>query len=489
MPHFKLSKPKLMTMLTHDEMQEIHATSLDILEQVGIMTNSQRIIQTFRANGADVQPREGSIKIPDELVKEALKKVPKETRLYGRGSKNELTLEHGRVYFGLGGTPLGQIVDLESGKPRSSTKKDVEDATRLGDSLQNYAFIMSIGGAFDTPHKTQHLHELEGVFANTEKFVVWALPGAYNAKQAILMASVVAGGMEELRRKPILSCYSESISPLKFSTENEDLIEFAAAGMPIFFTGCPMLGVTGPATVGGTYSLGNAETLAALTLSQFVNPGTPFVYGPGVGVADLRNLRFSFAAPEYAMGHIIQSQLAEFYQIPTFGWGGCSDSKIADTQAGAEAMFMSMMSAMSGTNMIHCCGYLSGSEYGSMEMAVICDEVAAMIYRLLDGMDVDKESLALDVVREVGPKGNYLNRKHTRAHLKNEVFVPKLFDRDNERIWMSKGGKNIREVAKARVYKLLDEHRPTPLPEDTKAALARIVREADETLSKGTAES
>jgi len=394
MPDSTWLRPKLLSMLTHDAVQEIHATSLDILEQVGIMTKSQRIVHTFRDHGADLDPEDGSIKIPNELVKDALKKVPKETRLYGRNPSNELILERGRVYFGLGGTPLDQIVDLESGKPRASTKKDVEDATRLGDSLRNYAFIMSIGGAFDAQLGTQHLHELETVFANTEKFVVWALPGAYNAKQAIKMASVVVGGMEELRRKPILSCYSESISPLNFSTENEDLIEFATAGMPVFFTGCPMMGVTGPATVSGTYALGNAETLAGLTLSQLVNPGTPFVYGPGVGVADLRNLRFSFAAPEYAMGHIIQSQMAEFYQIPTFGWGGCPDSKLADAQAGAEAMLMSLMSALSGTNMIHCCGYLSGSQYGSMEMAVICDEIAGMIQRLLAGVDVDKESLA-----------------------------------------------------------------------------------------------
>jgi trimethylamine--corrinoid protein Co-methyltransferase len=295
--------------------------------------------------------------------------------------------------------------------------------------------------------------------------------------------------MNELRRKPILSCYSESISPLNFSVENEDLIEFAAAGLPVFFTGCPMLGVTGPATITGTYTLGNAETLAALTLSQLVKPGTPFVYGPGVGIADLRNLRFSFAAPEYAMGHIIQSQLAEFYQIPAFGWGGCCDSKTADTQAGAEAMLMSVMSALSGTNMIHCCGYLSGSQYGSMEMAVICDEVAAMVHRLLDGMTVDKESLALDVIREVGPQGNYLTRKHTRAHLMKEVFVPKLFDRDSEPVWMGKGGKNIREVAKERVHKLLAQHHPTPLSDDTKAALASIVNEAVKNPPKGTEES
>jgi trimethylamine--corrinoid protein Co-methyltransferase len=194
-------------------------------------------------------------------------------------------------------------------------------------------------------------------------------------------------------------------------------------------------------------------------------------------------MRFSFAAPEYAMGHIIQAQLAEFYQVPTFGWGGCSDSKTADTQAGADAMFMSLISATSGTNMIHCCGYLSGSQYGSMEMAVICDEIAGMIFRLLDGTEVDNEHLALDVVREVGATGSYLTRKHTRDHLMKEVFVPKLFDRDSQVSWAGKGGKNLQEVAKMKVRTLLKEHRVNPLPNDIKSALSRIVTEAEETVS------
>ena len=158
------------------------------------------------------------------------------------------------------------------------------------------------------------------------------------------MATVVAGGSEELKKKPLLSCYSESISPLTFSTMNEDLVEFATAGLPVFFTGVPMVGLTGPATLIGTYTLGNAETLAALTLSQLINPGTPFIYGPGMAISDLRTLRFS-SAPEWAMGHIIQSQLAGLYQLPTFGWGGSSDSKVVDSQAGAEAGLMALISA------------------------------------------------------------------------------------------------------------------------------------------------
>ena len=465
-------------MLTNDEVLQVHTTSLEILEKVGLSTNSKRITDILTRNGAEINTDTGHVSIPSSLVTDALKTTPKDIHLYGR--QNEMVLERGRVYFGFGGTPLHQLLDMDTGRSRASTKQDVANATKLGDALPNLAFMMAICGATDVPHETEHLHELEVVFANTEKHIVWALPEATTAKKAIEMATSVAGGMEELRKRPLLSCYSESISPLAFSTMNEDLVEFATAGLPVFFTGCPMAGLTGPATLIGTYALGNAETLAALTLSQLINPGTPFIYGPGIGVSDLRTLRFSFAAPEWAMGHIIQSQVAGLYQLPTFGWGGSSDSKMPDSQAGAEAGLMALMSALSGINMIHCCGYLAGSDYGSMEMAVVCDEIVGWIFRVIDGTHVDPESLALGVIQDVGSTGSYLRHKHTFAHLKKEIFTPKLFDRYNEPIWAQKGRKDIREVAKDRVKKILSEHTPEPLSSDVKVALRKIVQTADD---------
>jgi trimethylamine--corrinoid protein Co-methyltransferase len=478
MSYRKLPENRIMRMLTSDEVMQVHATSLEILEKVGISTNSQRIMDILMCNGAQIKGDTGHVIIPSALVEDALKTTPKEIHLYGRG-ENEMMLERGRVYFGFGGTPLHQLLDMDTGRSRASTKQDVANATRLGDALPNLAFMMAICGATDVPHGTQHLHELEVVFANTEKHVVWALPEATTAKKAIAMAIAVAGGVEELKKRPLLSCYSESISPLTFSTMKGDLVEFVTRRLPVFFTGCPIAGLTGPATLIGSYALGNAETLAALTLSQLINPGTPFIYGPGTAVSDLRTLRFSFAAPEWAMGHIIQSQLAGLYGLPTFGWGGCSDSKMPDSQAGAEAGLMSLMSALSGINMIHCCGYLAGSDYGSMEMAVVCDEIVGWIFRVLDGAHADRESLALDVIRDVGPTGSYLRHKHTFTHLKKEVFTPKLFDRYNEPIWAQKGRMDIREVAKHRVQKILAEHTPDPLSVDVRAALRRIVQEAD----------
>ena len=307
-------------MLTEDEVLQLHTASLDVLERTGISTNSKRIIEVLTHNGAEFKADTGLLKIPSNLVKEALKTAPKEIHLYGRSQKNEMVLERGRVHFGFGGTPLHQILDMETGKSRASTKADVANATRLGDALPNLAFMMAICGATDAPHETEHLHELEVVFANTEKHIVWALPEAHTARKAIAMAAAVAGGVEELKTRPLLSCYSESISPLTFSTMNEDLVEFAAAGLPVFFTGCPMAGLTGPATLSGTYTLGNGGDVGrTYDLSADQRGDTVHLWS--------RNGRLRFEDPPFQlrgtrMGH------GPYYSITTRGIVSTADIRL-----------------------------------------------------------------------------------------------------------------------------------------------------------------
>ena len=163
MSYRKLPESRIMRMLTEDEVQQIHTASLDVLEKVGISTNSKRIADVLTRNGAQIKADTGHVTIPNSLIKEALKTAPKEVHLFGR-TRNEMLLERGRVHFGFGGTPLHQILDMDTGKSRASTKQNVADATRLGDALPNLAFMMAICGASDVPHETEHLHELEVVF-------------------------------------------------------------------------------------------------------------------------------------------------------------------------------------------------------------------------------------------------------------------------------------------------------------------------------------
>ncbi|MFQ5710238.1 MAG: trimethylamine methyltransferase family protein [Candidatus Geothermarchaeales archaeon] len=471
--------------ITKEEVRAIHTATLEVLEQVGVACESKPIMKVFREAGADVELEDKRIRIPQYLVEEVLRKAPKHVILCGRNPKNDILLEGSRIYFGLGGTPTPYFRDTDTGEYRRPTKKDVADATRLGDALPNMSFIMSIAGAFDVPYEVEYLHEFEAMFNNTEKPIVYSTPGADGARRVLEMAAAITGGFDELRKRPILSLYSEPPSPLTISTSNENMIEFAKAGVPITLGPMPMAGATAPITMSGAAVVGNAENLAAIALIQLVKPGTPVIYAGWCGTMDQRVGRFAYGAPEMAMGSAgINAAMARYYNLPTFGFGGCTDSKLPDAQAGAETMMNALMSGLCGVNLIHDCGYLAGGDAGSLEMAVICDEVVGMVSHIVRGVKVDDESLAVDVTRSVGPGGHFLSQKHTLEFVDREIFIPKIFDRTSEEAWRTAGGKDISEVAKERAKKLLREHYPEPLPKDVQRDLSKIVVKAEKELVK-----
>ena len=474
----------LLRFLTNDNARDIHVASLEVLESVGMHCPSAEIMEIFNRAGAAVDFKEKRIRIPQYLVEESLKKAPREIVFCGRNSKNDILLEDSRVYFGMGGTPVPYIRDIDSGEIRRPGKEDMNRATRLGDAMPNIKFLMTVAGAFDVPYEVEYLHEFESLFNNTEKPILYSTPGAYAARKVLEMGAAVVGGMAELKRRPILALYTETVSPLSFTDVNENMIEFARAGVPVANGPMPMCGASGPMTLAGTAAMSNAENLAALTLCQLVNPHTPFIYTGWVCAIDPRTSRCAYGAPEFAMGtSIFNTTMGRYYDLPTYGFGGCSDSKLPDAQAGAEVMMNGMMAALGGTNLIHDCGYLAGGSIGSMEMVVICNEIAGMVYRIIRGVKVDEETLAVDVIKNVGPGGHFMSQKHTLDHLK-ELYLPSIFDKTSEETWIKGGKKDIREVARVKCKETLREHHPEPLPKDVQEKLKQIVKEAEKELVK-----
>lgn len=194
---------------------------------------------------------------------------------------------------------------------------------------------------------------------------------------------------------------------------------------------------------------------------------------------DQRTARCSHGAPEMVLSSsIINSQMAEYYGLPTFGFAGTNDSKVPDAQAASEATMHILMSGLSGVNLIHDCGYLAGSSGGSMEMAVICDEIIGMACRIIQGLDVREDTLAVDLINEVGPGGNFLGKRHTIEHFKREIFLPALFDKRSELGWLRTGGKDLREIARDRALLILRDHHPEPLPADILRDLSKIIKDA-----------
>lgn len=469
-----------LNFLSKDQILDIHTATLEVLENVGMHSQSDKILKIFDDAGAEVDFNKKIIKIPQHLILEAVKKAPRQFILCGRDPENDILLEGSRVYFGLGGTPTPYILDINTGEFRRPTKNDVAEASRLGDALENLSFLMTIAGAFDVRWEVEYEHEFEAIFNNTVKPIVYAAPSEICAKRVLQMASAIAGDPDRLRKRPNLCLYSETASPLSFTEANDNMIVFSKAGIPITLGPMPLAGATSPITLSGTAVVSNAENLASITLVQLVNPGSPMLYAAWGGLMDPRSGRCAYGSPEFALGtDIINAHLARFYDLPTFGFGGCSDSKVPDAQAGSEVTMNSLSGALAGINVIHDFGYLAGGSVGSMEMAVIGNEVAGMAYRLIKGTTVDEESLAVDVISKVGPGGNFLSEKHTLKLFEREVFIPKLFDRSPEGVWIKEGRKDARQRALEQVKKILKEHRPEPLPKDVQQKIREIVTQAE----------
>ncbi len=467
--------------LSRSDVEKIHQTSLQILEEIGVKSSSKMILDFFAKSGVETDRKSGLIKIPEHLVKEALKKAPSQVTIYGRDPKNAIVLESGRIYFGLGGTPTPYILDHITGEMRRPTKEDVINATRLGEYLPEMDFIMTIAGAFDVPYELEYIHEWEALLTYTTKPIVYSAPGLFNVNKVIEMGKVIKG--EEIGKEPPFGIYVEMPSPLMLHSSNENIFSLAKNSIPIVVGQMPQLGATAPITYAGATALSNAENLVALTLAELINPGAPFVLGSYVTAIDMRTGRCAYGAPEFAMGNIVNASLAEFYNLPTFGWGGCSDSKVPDAQAGAEVMMNSLIAALSGICLIHDCGYLAGGSIGSLEMAVIANEIAGMVKRIVRGIEVDDETLALDVIRDVGPGGHFLSHKHTLKHL-STLYISELFSRESEVKWIKLGKKDVRIKAREKVNKILSE--PTvALDKTLSEEINKIVKKAEEEVLKG----
>ena len=464
--------------LDRKEVEQIHNATLEVLKRVGLKCKSKRILEVFQQGGAEVS--DDTVRIPEHIVNDAVRSAPKQIILCGRNSKYDILLEHDRIYFGMGGTPPPFIRDLETGEFRRPTKKDFADATRLGDGLQNMSFLMSIAGAFDVPYEVEYEHEWEMLFNNTEKPIVYSAPSAYSSRKVLEMGAEIVGSMQELARKPIMCLYTETSSPLAIPSACENALEFANAGVPITQGASPLVGATAPGTLAGTMVVSNAENLATVVLVQLVNRGAPFIYGGFCDVMDPVNGRMSYGCPEFSIStSVLNAQMAEYYGLPVFGFAAPSDSKLPDAQAGAEAMQMSLMNALAGINLMHDCGYLAGGSAGSMEMAVICDEIFDNVLRIVRGVEVNDETLAVDVIEQIGPEGSFLAHKHTLKHIRSELHIPRLFDRRPEAEWAKLGRRATHDVARDRARQILKEHLPEPLPRDVQGKLSEIVKQAE----------
>ncbi len=476
MVKFSFSNVPALQLLSRDEIESIHLASMKILEEVGVRVHNDAALKLLSSAGVEVDGK--LARIPQHLVKECLVKAPSTVKLYSRDGRHDRVLEGNKITYNPGSAAL-YILDSNTGEVRRPLSKDLVDFVRLTDSLefvqaQSTALVVS-----DVPEEVVDRYRLYLVLKNSPKAVItgtFSIDGLYDMKR---MLEVVAGGESELARRPMAIFDTCPSAPLQWSELlSQNLIDCAKFGIPAEILPMPQLGATGPATLAGSLVQHNAEFLSGLVMSQITKPGAPVIYGGSPTTFDQRYCTARLGAIETMMLGCSYAQIGKYYGLPTHMYLGLSDAKIVDAQSGFEAGLGIVLGALAGVNVISGPGMLGFENCQSLEKLVIDDTICGMALRLVEGVRVDGETMALDLMRKVGPGGTYLAEKHTLEWTKKEQFLPSdLIDRQTFKAWQAAGSKDIVERAREIVQRTLRDHHPEPLQSDVKKDLDNVMED------------
>jgi trimethylamine---corrinoid protein Co-methyltransferase len=466
-PHFRK--------LSDDQRDRIHQASLEILERTGATLEDPEAVALLRKAGAHVCD-DGRVRLPASLVEWALSVAAKRTVLCDRHGRRVMPLEGQNVFYGPG-SDCPSVIDVATGEHRSGTLKDVVDGIRVCDALPNIDFLMSLNIASDVEQQVADRYQMRAMLSNSTKPILAVTTSFEGCRDIIEMAEIVAGGADNLRRNPICGFYINVAAPLHHDSESlRKLLFLAGKGLPTTYTPVVLRGLNGPVTLAGALALANAGELIGVVIAQLKREGAPIIISGGTNdMADMRYLGDVYAAPE---NRVLFMEMGHRYNLPLFGLGGCSDSKLPDQQAAAEAAFTLLTEALCGSNLVHDVGYLDSGLTYSLEQLAICDELINWVRRFMEGVPVDDESLALDLIDELGPDGSYMGDPHTVRHYRKDWY-PEMLDRQNRDGWLAEGATTLRDRARERVQTILSEHAPEPLPADVVASLDAVIRRAE----------
>jgi trimethylamine--corrinoid protein Co-methyltransferase len=465
----------LFRKLSDEKLNRIHNASLEILETVGLRLLEKESVELLKSKGARVE-EDNRVYIPPKLVEWALSTAPKSITLYNRHGEAALQLQGRNMYYGTG-SDCPNVIDLKTGEHRPGTLQDVIDATVVCDALPNIDFLMSFCIANELDQQTYDRHQMRAMLMNSIKPILFVTLEFSGCVDAVKMAEAVIGGAEALRQKPITACYINVSSSLRHNEEAlQKLLFMAEKGLPTTYTPVVLRGATGPVTAAGAIALANAGELAGVVISQLKREGAPIILTGGVN--DMLEMRTAIDCYGDPTNRAMLVEMAHHYDMPIFGLTGCSDSKLPDQQAAAEAALSIMLESLAGAQMAHDVGYLDSGMTNSIEQVVICDEIISYTKHFMKEVEVNDETLALDVIKKVGPDGDFISTKHTQKNYRKDWY-PQLFERRNYDGWKKAGAKTMRQRAQEKALDILASHKPEPLADDVVKQLDRIVEQAE----------
>ena len=474
-----ISNPKLkLEVLTKEDVLKIHNATLQIIEKVGVRFPSKRALEIWKSVGAEVDHEKKIVRVKPQVIEDALKKAPPAYKLAARDPQQDLQLDGNHVNLGTDGCGV-EVIDIHTGEKRTSCLQDVRDIARVADATEEVAFHWVAVSAQDAPVEARGLHELKAVWENSTKHVqTESIYNVEEAKAAIEMSAAIVGGRDKLRERPILSLMQCTAPPLGHDGGSLDAALLAAeVGIPTGFMTMAACATTGPTTMAGNLAVGNAEVVAATALLQIAHPGAPVFYAAAQTASDLKTGAYTGGGPEDFLFGAATNVLADFYNIPLSMGAFATGAKEPNWQAGLEGAMSSFMASVVMSDMLLGCGFLHGSRIWSFaEMMMDC-EIFSIVHKMMQGIEVNDETLAMESIANVGPGRHYLAQKHTRKHMR-ELFMPQFMDRRPYSEWETKKD-DARDWALAKARKTLKEHQPDMLDEKLSQELERIIKSAE----------
>lgn len=465
-------------MLTEEQIITIHERALSILEHTGVYFPDDETLNVLAENGANVDYNSRIVKFPPKMVLNAVGSVPGSFRLYDRSGETAAILGEGNTYFDPGSSGI-RMLESDGKTAREAVASDLVNIAKVCEAMGNIALLSTALTPYDIP---QDIGDSFRVYALLKHSTKPFITGAYSKKGVKTIRELLAadaGGYEALKAKPRAILDITSLPPLKWTEVScQNILDCAAYGLPIETISVPLLGAAAPATLAGCVLMHTVETLSGIVLAQTVNPGNPMVYGGASMYFDMRNMTTSLNSIETNMIGAAYAQMGKYYGMPVHTYAALSDAKMNDSQAGLETAVSGIIASLAGVDIISGPGMLDFCNTFSLEKLVIDNEICGMAKRLLRGIEFSEDTLAADLITEMGSTGDYLSSKHTLKWFKKEPYMPSaVIDRQNYEKWQEKGGMSSFDHAKEIVADILESPKTPLLSPDKNAALDKVWRE------------
>jgi len=476
-----VSNKQMLKVLDRSDLDSIHGASLQVLERTGVLVNSVEHLDLLQGKGLSVDRETRIVRMPESVVIEAVKSAKRNFKWYARSEKNTIQVVDGKTKMGPG-AECSYYIDPETDKARSPTLQDGLACCRLLDALPNVQIAYVPMTITDVPEPASRMLQMAGGLINSSKCTFGGSANKQDVEMSIRLGEAMLGDREKLRKKPLFCGYVDPISPLAHEhTMLEALTGYAQMEMPVFITVMALAGGTAPASLAGLLVQMNAEILSSIVIMSTVTKSPKAIYGSVSCPLDMRTGISVTGSPEFSLIGVGAVQLAKYYRLPS-NMGIQSDSKTVDAQTAYEKAFAALAAVSAGADF---CDLFIGSTEAfnsfSPVQAIIDEEIASNAFRFAQGIEVNEETLSVEVIDKVGPMGNFLKQKDTMVRFRKEHSMAELTDRNTRNVWEAAGSKDTKRRAKERMVELLNSHTPEPLETEVRKNIDSLIREYTKT--------